>query len=91
MLTLGSNGMALFESDGSYSHVHTKTRNVADVSGAGDTVISTMTAAMAGGADAREAASMANYAAGIVCEEVGIVPIEVDRLKTEIKSREIYA
>ena len=88
LLTLGAKGMALFESDGSYGHMHTKTRKVADVSGAGDTVISTMTAAMAGGANAREAASMANYAAGIVCEEVGIVPIEADKLKTEILLRE---
>lgn len=91
LLTLGSKGMALFESDGTYSHVHTKSRNVADVSGAGDTVISTMTAAMIGGANAREAASIANYAAGIVCEEVGIVPIEADKLKREIKYREKHA
>lgn len=91
LLTLGSHGMALFESNGKYSHVHTKTRNVADVSGAGDTVISTMTAAMVGGATAREAASMANYAAGIVCEEVGIIPIEAEVLKQEIISREGHA
>ena len=88
LLTLGSKGMALFESDGSYSHLHTKTRNLADVSGAGDTVISTMIAAMVGGANAREAASLANYAAGIVCEEVGIVPIEAEKLKSEILIRE---
>ena len=91
LLTLGFMGMALFESDGTYSHVHTKTRNVADVSGAGDTVISTMTAAMVGGSNTREAASMANYAAGIVCEEVGIVPIEADKLKNEIMIREGHA
>ena len=91
LLTLGSKGMALFESDGTYSYVHTKSKNVADVSGAGDTVISAMTAAMVGGANVREAASIANYAAGIVCEEVGIVPIQVDKLKKEIKYREKYA
>ncbi|MEJ2542764.1 MAG: PfkB family carbohydrate kinase [Calditrichaceae bacterium] len=89
LLTLGSKGMALFESNGAYSHVQTKTRKVADVSGAGDTVISTMTAAMIGGANEREAASLANYAASIVCEEVGIVPIEVDKLKAEIIAREV--
>ena len=91
LLTLGANGMALVESDGSYSHVSTKTRKVADVSGAGDTVIATLTAALVGGAEPKEAASIANYAAGIVCEEVGIIPIDVNRLIEEIKIREGYA
>lgn len=81
LLTLGAAGMALFESDGTVTRIPTKTRKVADVSGAGDTVISTLTAAMTGGATMQEAAYMANYAAGIVIEEVGVVPIEVDRLK----------
>ncbi|MEJ2054727.1 MAG: D-glycero-beta-D-manno-heptose-7-phosphate kinase [Calditrichaceae bacterium] len=84
LLTLGSRGMALFESNGSYSHVEARTREVADVSGAGDTVISTMTAAMAGGAEPREAATISNYAAGIVCGEVGIVPIEAKKLIKEL-------
>lgn len=87
LLTLGSKGMALFEDNGDYSHVHTKTRDVADVSGAGDTVISTMTATMVGGASVKEAASLANYAAGIVCQEVGIFPIEAEQLAREIKNR----
>lgn len=90
LLTLGANGMALLESDGNYSHVSTKTRKVADVSGAGDTVVASLTAALVGGANSREAASIANYAAGIVCEEVGIIPIDVTRLHDEIKSREGY-
>ena len=49
---------------------------VADVSGAGDTVIATLAVAKACGATVREAAMMANRAAGIVIEELGIVPIE---------------
>jgi D-beta-D-heptose 7-phosphate kinase/D-beta-D-heptose 1-phosphate adenosyltransferase len=53
---------------------------VADVSGAGDTVISTFTAALTSGSTFREAATIANYAAGIVCEYVGIVPVEYEKL-----------
>ena len=70
---------------GSYSdpvtNVPTRARNVADVSGAGDTVISTLTAALMGGATNKEAVTLANYAAGIVCEDVGIIPIELNKLR----------
>ncbi len=76
LLTLGEQGMTLVESSGEISHVPTKARKVADVSGAGDTVISTLTMAMAAGASIREAASLANLAGGIVCGEVGIIPID---------------
>lgn len=81
LLTLGENGMALFEADGSISHVPTFARTVADVSGAGDTVIATVTMALAGGATIREAATLANFAGGIVCGYVGIVPIDRTELR----------
>ena len=58
----------------------TKARKVADVSGAGDTVISTLTLALSAGANIYEASYIANYAAGIVCAEVGIVPVEIENL-----------
>jgi D-glycero-beta-D-manno-heptose-7-phosphate kinase len=80
LITRGPEGMSLFEKSGEITHVPTRARHVADVSGAGDTVISTLTAALLGGADYREAANMANFAAGIVCEEMGIVPIDVEKL-----------
>lgn len=80
LLTLGSEGIAVFEKGKSEKRMPTKARKVADVSGAGDTVISTLTMALASGADIIEASYLANYAAGIVCEEVGIVPIESDKL-----------
>jgi D-beta-D-heptose 7-phosphate kinase/D-beta-D-heptose 1-phosphate adenosyltransferase len=64
--------------------VETKAREVHDVSGAGDTVISTYTVAIAAGASPREAATIANYAAGIVCGEVGIRPVENTDLRQEI-------
>ncbi len=49
--------------------------------GAGDTVIATVTMALAGGATIREAASLANFAGGIVCGYVGIVPIDPAELR----------
>jgi len=76
LLTLGEKGMLLLERNGSLAHVETKTRNVADVSGAGDTVIATLTLAMVAGATVTESAALANYAGGIVCGEIGIVPID---------------
>ncbi len=81
LLTRGADGMSLFEQNRQVQHIATRTRKVADVSGAGDTVIATMTAALVGGANFREAATLANSAAGIVCEEVGIVAIQAERLK----------
>jgi rfaE bifunctional protein kinase chain/domain len=76
LLTLGERGMSLFERHGGTTHVPTAARKVADVSGAGDTVISTLTVALAAGASIKEASTLANFAGGVVCGEVGIVPIE---------------
>ncbi len=85
LLTLGEEGMALFEGNGRLHRIPTKARRVADVSGAGDTVISTLTIALAGGATVPEAAVLANYAGGVVCGEVGIVPIEPQALRQAIE------
>src|SRR5690606_5140799 len=76
LLTLGESGIAVFEKGKKEKRMPTKARKVADVSGAGDTVISTLTIALAAGADILEASYLANYAGGLVCEEVGIVPSE---------------
>ncbi|MBN1638962.1 MAG: D-glycero-beta-D-manno-heptose-7-phosphate kinase [Ignavibacteriales bacterium] len=86
LITMGAEGIALFEKDKPLIQIPTKARNVADVSGAGDTVISTLTLALCAGADISEAAYIANYAGGLVCEEVGIVPIELEKLFKEIQS-----
>lgn len=81
LLTLGERGIALFEKGKKREiRIPTKARKVSDVSGAGDTVISTLTIALASGAKIDEAAYLANYAGGLVCEDVGIVPIEKDKL-----------
>jgi len=86
LLTLGEEGIAVFEKNKKEKRMPTKARRVADVSGAGDTVISTLTMALAAGADIMEASYLANFAGGIVCEEVGIVPIELDKLFDAVQS-----
>lgn len=80
LMTRGEQGISLFEKSGIISHLPTRARHVADVSGAGDTVISTLTMMLAAGADIREASSLANFAGGVVCGEVGIVPIDREAL-----------
>ncbi|MCX6166133.1 MAG: D-glycero-beta-D-manno-heptose-7-phosphate kinase [Ignavibacteriae bacterium] len=88
VLTLGEHGMKVFNKSKGKIKIHsikTKARNVSDVSGAGDTVISTLAVTLAGGANIIEAVEIANIAAGIVVEEVGIVPIEKDILIKHIE------
>lgn len=86
LITLGSAGMMLFESDGTSSSVPTKARHISDVSGAGDTAIAVIAATYAGGADIREAATLSNNAAGLVCEKPGIVTISKEELIESIGS-----
>jgi D-glycero-beta-D-manno-heptose-7-phosphate kinase len=71
LITLGAQGMALFEGPAKASHIPTFARKVFDVTGAGDTVIATMALAMAAGAALLDAAVLANHAAGIVVGQVG--------------------
>lgn len=80
LITLGSEGMMLFEADGLISSVPTVAKRVADVSGAGDTAIATLAAMVAAGAHVREAAALANVAAGVVVAEPGIVSITAQTL-----------
>ena len=58
-------------------------RQIADVSGAGDTVISIAACALAAGASPAQIAELANLGGGLVCESLGVVPIEVNLLKRE--------
>lgn len=86
LLTLGENGIVLFEKNKPERKIPTKARAIADVSGAGDTVISTLTMALTAGADIFDAAYLANYAGGLVCQEVGIIPIELNTLFNAVAS-----
>ncbi len=80
LLTRGDKGMSLFEGGGATTHWGTMADSVLDVSGAGDTVISTLTMALAAGAPVREACVLANCAGGVVVGSVGIVPIDTQAL-----------
>jgi rfaE bifunctional protein kinase chain/domain len=64
-------------------------RYIADVSGAGDTVISVASLALAAGLPPKIMALMSNLAGGLVCEELGVVPISKKRLKKEMRSQKI--
>jgi len=88
LLTRGEQGMSLLDTNGLIEHLPTRARHVADVSGAGDTVIATLTVALASGASIHEAAVLANFAGGIVCGEVGIVPIMPEMLFSAILSHQ---
>ena len=74
LVTRSERGMALFSPDAEHAApwmIPTEAREVFDVSGAGDTVIAAFSAAIAAGADWREAAMLANAAAGVVVAKVG--------------------
>ena len=72
LLTLGEDGMCLFQRSGPSVKIPTVAQEVFDVAGAGDTVIAAFTLALAGGASLSEAALLANMAAGIVVGKVGV-------------------
>jgi rfaE bifunctional protein kinase chain/domain len=71
LITRGDRGMMLVEGDQDPVCVETAAREVFDVTGAGDTVIATLATAMAAGASMKEAAVLANHAAGIVVGKLG--------------------
>ena len=64
-------------------------RNITDVSGAGDTVISVASLCLASGTDSVTMAALANLAGGLVCEKVGVVPIEKNQFFEEAKRLKI--
>lgn len=82
LITLGAKGMALFHGDKEPVHIPTKAREVFDVSGAGDTVISAFTLALISGALGVEAAEIANHAAGIVVGKIGTVSVTFEELRS---------
>jgi D-beta-D-heptose 7-phosphate kinase/D-beta-D-heptose 1-phosphate adenosyltransferase len=85
LITRGDRGMMLLEGDNQPVYVETAAREVYDVTGAGDTVIATLAAALAGGATMLEAATLANHAAGIVVGKIGTATASADELLTSFK------
>jgi len=83
MVTLSELGMLITDGDRFY-HEPTHIREVADVSGAGDTVISVATMCLIAGIAVPEIARISNIAGGLVCEHAGVVPINKQKLLQEI-------
>ena len=87
MFLIGVLGMALFVANTPTVHIPIfGTDQIADVTGAGDTVIATMTLALAAGASFYEAARLANYAGGIVVMKRGTAPVSAAELGQAIMS-----
>ena len=87
LITRGSRGMALFEPDRRTVHISIYgSDQIADVTGAGDTVIATMTLALAAGSSFLEAARLANYAGGIVVMKRGTATVSADELRNAVLS-----
>lgn len=82
LITLSEKGMYLDNHQQS-TLIPTQPRNIADVCGAGDTVISVVSLGLALGLNITETVTMANLAGGIVCESVGVVPVNREKLISE--------
>lgn len=84
LITRGSEGMSLFNSRGNVTHIPTRAREVFDVTGAGDTVVSALTLALAAGASIGEAAVISNHAAGIVVGKLGTATTTTAELEADL-------
>ncbi len=85
LITRGDRGMVMFEGERDPVHVATAAREVYDVTGAGDTVIATLAAALAAGASLTEAAVLANQAAGIVVGKLGTATASAEEVLASIQ------
>lgn len=80
LVTRGPEGMSLFLNGALALHIPAVARNVFDVTGAGDTVVSILALALAAGATLEQAAYLANHAAGIVVGKFGTATVSIDEL-----------
>jgi D-beta-D-heptose 7-phosphate kinase/D-beta-D-heptose 1-phosphate adenosyltransferase len=80
LITRGEHGMALFEGNSRVTHIPTLVKEVFDVTGAGDTVISTLALGLAAELPVLEAAVLSNIAAGIVVGKLGTASVTPDEL-----------
>ena len=81
-ITLSEHGVFIQEEDPIFIPAHL--RNIADVSGAGDTVIAVATLCLISGAEIQTIAAIANIAGGLVCEQPGVVSIQKEQLLNEV-------
>ncbi|MGB0933889.1 MAG: bifunctional heptose 7-phosphate kinase/heptose 1-phosphate adenyltransferase [Lishizhenia sp.] len=82
-VTLSEHGVFIQEKENK-EYVPAHIRNIADVSGAGDTVISVATLCLTAGCTNKQVAEIANLAGGLVCESVGVVSIDKEKLRAEV-------
>lgn len=85
LITQGEDGMSYFGSDGIYFHIPAMAKEVFDVTGAGDTVISALSLSLASGASMYESAYIGNLAAGIVIGKVGTATLTIKEILHEIE------
>ncbi len=90
IITRGEEGMSIFEKTGRVTHLPAFSRTVYDVTGAGDTVIATLSLALAAGASFVESATLANHAAGIVVGKVGTATVTSRELERGLNGRLVY-
>ena len=86
LITRGEKGMSLFEADRTLTHFPTRAREVYDVTGAGDTVVSAFTCAVASEANYKEATLISNHAAGLVVGEVGTAQVTKKELMDDLEN-----
>ena len=86
LLTRGGHGMILFQDGQAVSIPVHGTDQVADVTGAGDTVLGTFALAVAAGADPLEAALLANYAGGVVVMKMGTATLDQAELRNAVRA-----
>jgi D-beta-D-heptose 7-phosphate kinase/D-beta-D-heptose 1-phosphate adenosyltransferase len=86
LITRGPQGMSLFEPGADPVHISSAAREIYDVTGAGDTVVSTLALALAAGAPVEQAARLANAAAGVAVGKVGTTAVTLPELLAELES-----
>jgi D-beta-D-heptose 7-phosphate kinase/D-beta-D-heptose 1-phosphate adenosyltransferase len=86
LITLGEEGMMLFQRNQTPHHVPTKARQVFDVSGAGDTAIALFTLALCSGATPLEAAEIANHASAVVVGKLGTATVSPEELRKSFEN-----
>lgn len=89
LVTRSHEGMTLISSDGRVAHLPAQAREVFDVSGAGDTVVATLAAALGQGVDLVEAAALANTAASVVVSKVGTAVVHAADLLHAVRASDL--
>ncbi len=90
LITLGKDGMTLIEKDNLITHIPVEEKEVYDITGAGDTVISVVGLGIASGLALKKAIEIANIAAGIVVGKIGTAAVTIQEIIDYMLQRNIY-